>query len=228
MTRTKSDFLVPLNSDGRSVGKAPAVFLAIQPLQNAPSDGYPAFVAAEFAAHRWNTGSGRQTMIRLRTLTMATVALLCLGVALPSTGVAQTAKDLVGAWTLISSDTVSPGGSRAPTLGANPTGSLIFIGEGRFIWLFLSADLPKFASNNRAKGTPEENAAIVKGSISTFGTYSVAGKDLVLRIEQSTFPNWIGTEQKRTIITITGDELKWTNPAGATGGVAELAFKRAR
>ncbi len=167
-------------------------------------------------------------MNRLNTLTMATVALLCLGVALPSAAVAQTSKDLVGNWTLVSSDTVSPGGSRTPTLGTNPRGNLIFTSDGRFIWLFLSADLPKFASNSRATGTTEENAAVVRGSISAFGTYSVAGKDLVFRIEQSTFPNWTGTEQKRTITTITGDELKWTNPAASTGGVAELVFKRAK
>ena len=167
-------------------------------------------------------------MHRLGPLAMATIALLCLGVALSSAAVAQSAKDLVGTWALVSSDTVSPGGGRAPTLGANPTGSLIFTGDGRYIWLFLSTDLPKFASNSRAAGTPEENAAVVRGSISTFGMYSVAGTNLVFRIEQSTFPNWTATEQKRTITTFTGDELKWTNPVGSTGGVAELAFKRAR
>jgi hypothetical protein len=36
-----------------------------------------------------------------------------------------------------------------------------------------------------------------------------------LKIEHSTFPNWIGADQKRTI-AITGDELKWNNPAGSS------------
>jgi hypothetical protein len=40
-----------------------------------------------------------------RTLTLST-ALLCLGVALPGAAVAQTAKDIVGSWTLVSSETV--------------------------------------------------------------------------------------------------------------------------
>lgn len=166
-------------------------------------------------------------MNRLSTLTMATIALLCLGVALPGAAVAQTAKDHVGTWTLLSSDTVRPDGTRVPTFGGDATGTLIFSSDGRFNYLFLRADLPKFASNNRATGTPEENTAVVKGSIATYGTYSVADKIFTIKVEHSTFPNWIGTEQKRTI-TVAGDEMKWSNPAGSGGGVVELVLKRAK
>jgi hypothetical protein len=70
-------------------------------------------------------------------------------------------------------------------------------------------------------------AAVVKGSIATYGTYSVAGKTFTLKIEHSTFPNWIGAEQPRTI-TVTGDEMKWSNPAGSGGGVVELVLKRVK
>src|SRR5262249_52921942 len=38
--------------------------------------------------------------------------------------------------------------------------------------LAVRSDLPKFASNNRDMGTPEENKAVVQGSITYFGTYS--------------------------------------------------------
>jgi hypothetical protein len=48
----------------------------------------------------------------------------------------------------------------------------------------------------------------------------------MIKVENSTFPNWIGADQKRTI-AITGDQLKWTNAAGAGGGVVELVLKRA-
>lgn len=160
------------------------------------------------------------------TLALSAMTVLCLAVAAPSTAIAQPAKDLVGAWTLVSSDTVRPGGSKIPTFGDNPKGIIIFTSDGRFIYLLSRGDLPKFASNNRNTGTPDENKAVVQGSIATFGTYSVAGPDLMIKIEHSTFPNWIGVDQKRTI-AITGDELKWTNAAGAGGGVVELVLKRA-
>ena len=163
----------------------------------------------------------------ISTLTMATAALLCLGIALPGVVVAQTAKEHVGTWALVSSDTVRPDGSRVPTFGGKATGLLIFSSDGRFIYLFSRAELPKFVSNNRTTGTSEENTAVVKGSISTYGTYSVAGKIFTLKIDHSTFPNWIGAEQTRTI-TVTGDELKWTNDAGSGGGVVELVLKRVK
>ena len=148
-------------------------------------------------------------------------------VAIPGAVVAQTAKEHVGTWSLVTTDTVRPDGSRAPTFGGKATGILIFGSDGRFIYLFGREELPKFASNNRTMGTPEENAAVVKGSIATYGTYSVADKTFTLKIEHSTFPNWIGAEQTRTI-TVSGDELKWSNPAGSGGGVVELVLKRVK
>src|SRR5262249_17765042 len=137
-----------------------------------------------------------------------------------------TAKDLVGVWTLISSDTVRPDGIKIPTFGDNPKGIIVFTSDGRFIYLLSRGDLPKFSSNNRNTGSPEENSKVVQASIATFGTYSVAGTNLMIKVEHSTFPNWIGADQKRTI-AIAGDQLKWTNAAGSGGGVVELVLKRA-
>src|SRR4029453_4053162 len=165
-------------------------------------------------------------MKRRTTAALSAITVLCLGVAAPSTAVAQTGKGLVGAWTLISSDTVRPDGIKIPTFGDDPKGIIIFTSDGRFIYLISRGDLPKFASNNRNTGSPEENKAVVQGSIATFGTYSVAGPDSMIKEKKSTFRNWIGADQKRTI-AVTGDQLKWTNAAGSGGGVVELVLKRA-
>jgi Lipocalin-like domain len=92
------------------------------------------------------------------------------------------------------------------------------------------SDLPKFASNNRHAGTPEENKAVVEGSIAYFGMYSVSETDdtCAIHIESSTFPNWIGTNQKRSF-TISGEELKWTTPTVSLGsGTALDVWKRAK
>src|SRR5215813_7355672 len=106
-----------------------------------------------------------------------------LGLALySSSAVAQSAKDLVGTWTVAS----------AEAFGPTPKGALIFDANGRYSLMLMRPDLPKYASNNRTKGTPEEYQAIGSGSISYYGTYSVSGSDLILRIEYSSFPNWNG------------------------------------
>jgi len=93
----------------------------------------------------------------------------------------------------------------------------------------LRAGLPKVASNNRTTATPEENKAIVGGSLSHFGTLSVnaADKTFTFKIATATFPNWDGTEQKRPF-TVTGDELKYTVAAASGGGTATVVWKRAK
>ena len=150
-------------------------------------------------------------------------AITALGLAL-SAGIAaaQSAKDLVGSWTIVSVDAYGP----------NPKGSLIFEANGRYSVQLMRSDLPKYAGNNRTQGTPAEYKATVEGSISYFGTYSVSGTDLILHVEGSTFPNWTGTDQKRINLSVTGDELKYTNTAPSGGGAAAaaipLVWKRAK
>jgi len=171
-------------------------------------------------------------MSRLSTLALTTIAMLFLGVALPSgeaVGQEKTLKEqLVGTWTYVSVDTVRPDGSRTPMFGPNPQGLASFDGNGRYILLTSRSGQPKFASNNRTEGTPEEYKAVVQGTIAHFGRYTVneAEKTITFHIETSTFPNWNGVEQKRPF-TLTGDELRWTT-AASSGGSAEVVLKRVK
>ena len=73
------------------------------------------------------------------------------------------------------------------------------------------------------KGTPIENKATVDGSLAFFGDYSLTGTVLNLHIECSTFPNWIGADQKRTNVVVTGDELKY-NEVASDGSPAALVI----
>lgn len=171
-------------------------------------------------------------MKRLRTLTLTAMALLVLGVTMPSSDAVAQQKTLkeqvVGTWTYVSVDTVRPDGSRVPMFGPNPQGLAIFDGNGRYALMTSRSDLPKFASNNRIEGTPEEYKAVVQGLISHFGRYTVndADKTITFSIENSSFPNWNRIEQKRPF-TVAGDELKWTT-AGSSGGSAEVVLRRAK
>jgi hypothetical protein len=78
-------------------------------------------------------------------------------------------------------------------------GCLIFEADGRYGLILSRKDVPKFASNSRTNGTADENKAVVQGTISHFGRYTVsADKSIVFHIELSTYPNFNGTEQKRS------------------------------
>jgi hypothetical protein len=147
--------------------------------------------------------------------------------ALPLDGAfAQTAKDLVGTWTNVGNVNIRADGSRVDVFGPHGTGLAIFDGNGRFAVININPDTPKFAANNRAQGTAAENKAAVEGAIALYGTYTVGGDKVInLKVDGSTYPNWTGTEQKRTVSSYSADELKWTLPA-SIGGTAEVTWKR--
>jgi hypothetical protein len=48
------------------------------------------------------------------------------------------------------------------------------------------AVLPKLASANRGQATPEENKAIVEGSLAYYGTYSVSDADKMITVHLRT------------------------------------------
>jgi hypothetical protein len=55
-----------------------------------------------------------------------------------------------------------------------------------------------------------------------------ATKTVNLHLDGSTFPNWVGNDQKR-IAEVSGDELRWKNPTTSLGsGAATLTWKRAK
>ena len=126
----------------------------------------------------------------------------------------DTSNWVVGTWMLVEAIQTETG---KPYMGTQPLGQLIFESDGRFSNILLRSDLPKFKQNNRNEGSPDENAAVVHGSIAYFGTYVLDGATLKMHVDASTFPNWTGTDQARTVHQ-TGNQLVWENAAASGGG----------
>jgi hypothetical protein len=162
--------------------------------------------------------------MRGKMLVVATVSML-----LSASSWAQTADDLRGTWTLVSSVT-DKDGIKTDQFGHGAKGMMSLDAGGHFMLTIIGPDLPKFVSNSRAAGTPEENRAVMSKSIGMIGTYSVnpADKTLIFRVESATFPNWNGTEQKRSIVTANKDELKYVTATASSGGVGTVTWKRAK
>src|SRR5271169_2445906 len=139
-------------------------------------------------------------------------------------------QQLVGTWVLLECEVVALDGTKSPlVLGSNPTGQYIFTDDGHFSFQAV-AEFSKFISNNRMKTTPGENKAAVQGSIAYYGTYTVneADKTIALHIERSSFPNQNGSDGKRIITALSGNEMKYTNPGRRGGGSINCAYKRAK
>jgi hypothetical protein len=168
-------------------------------------------------------------MNRLIGILALTLSVILLGFALSNDASAQQKtlrEQLIGSWTLVASDNYAPDGTLRQLLGPNPKGSLILGADGRYAQIQVDPDRPKFKSNNRLTGTPEENTAAVKGATAQFGTWSVDEKEKMLtyKVEGALYPNSQGGTESR-LVTLTGDELKYTNP-GAAGGRAEVIYRR--
>jgi len=137
---------------------------------------------------------------------------------------------LVGTWVHVISEITAPDGKKSLPFGDTPNGILIFAPSGHFAQIHIASDVPKFASNNRLKGTPEEYTAVSQRSLSIFGTYTVdeEKRTVTFKITSATFPNMTGEVQTRTIETLTADEFKNTTAVAGGRGSAFNLYKRAK
>jgi lipocalin-like protein len=163
--------------------------------------------------------SSRRRIAMMSSKTIIAAALLCGAIAMPATIASaqqRSLKDqLVGTWTLASWERTMPNGTKAQSYGTNPKGLVMFDANGHMFVMFARPDLPRIASNNPQTATPEEAKAVMTGAIAYFGMYTVddANKIIGLRLDASTFPNQLAGEQKRTITSLTADELKYDTMA---------------
>jgi hypothetical protein len=161
-------------------------------------------------------------------------AMLALALSI-GTAAAQPANSLkdqiVGSWNFVVAEVTAPDGKKSFPFGETPKGILIFTADGRFAQIHVASDVPKIASNNRMTGTSEEYAAIMRGSLSVFGTYTVdeAKKTVTYNIVSASFPNWEGEAQTRVIDKLNPDEFVNTNPNVAGGrGSASNFYRRVK
>lgn len=164
-------------------------------------------------------------------ISLATVALL-LGIFLPDGhAIAQSAPDTFrgSTWRLVSG-TVDRGGKKVHLTAPRLQGFLMFDSNDHFLIVITRSDRPKFASNSGQAGTRGGNISTLQSSIASFGTYSINDPDhtINVHIEGSTFPKWVGTDQKRWF-AVDGDQLKLVNSSPSGGrGTAELVWQRVR
>src|SRR5438477_761478 len=151
--------------------------------------------------------------MKLRTIAAAMFA-LALSAGAAAAQPVKTLKDqIVGTWNFVVAEVTAPDGKKSFPFGEAPKGILIFTPDGHFAQIHVASDVPKIASNNRLTGTADEYAAIMRRSISVFGTYTVDEdkKTVTYQIVSSSFPNWEGEAQTRVIDTLTDDEFGNTN-----------------
>jgi lipocalin-like protein len=90
-------------------------------------------------------------------------------VSLSGVAFGQTLKEqIVGTWRQVSIYN-EEGGTKRHLYGDNPVGLAVFDRSGYYISYLSKPDLPKFAGNNRQKGTDAEYRAIMQGMVADLG-----------------------------------------------------------
>ena len=113
---------------------------------------------------------------------------------------------LVGAWQLRSWENRTDDGRVTYPMGTDALGFLLYTADGRFSVMISRAGRARFAAGDLLSGTTEEQAQAVEGFVAYAGSYTFHGDRVVHHVELSLFPNWVGTDQERSVER-TGDRL---------------------
>ncbi|MGS0896028.1 lipocalin-like domain-containing protein [Burkholderia stagnalis] len=142
-------------------------------------------------------------------------------------GAAAAAPSLAGRWTLVAADVQHPDGTRGRDFGADPKGSMVIDAAGNYSLQIFKSERPRFAADDKSKGTPDEYREAVLGSSTHYGTITVdpAAHTLTFHIENASFPNWIGQAQKRSY-ELDDRELSYRVPPRPNGDVPISVWRR--
>jgi Lipocalin-like domain len=136
---------------------------------------------------------------------------------------------LAGVWRLRSAARTAHG-ITSDWFGVHPDGLLIFTGDLHFTEAITRTDLPLAASGDRRSITPAENRELAKGTLGSYGTYTIDedGRLTGQHILGSTFPNWNNTRRGTGDIhvTVRAGRLRQSLRLGA-GDTAELTWEYA-
>jgi ketosteroid isomerase-like protein len=142
-------------------------------------------------------------------------------------------KALIGAWRLVSVETLRPNGEvNHEWLGLSPDGLIIYDVTGHMSVQIMRDPRPTFAPGRDRPGTPDELKTAYDSYYAYFGTYEVNETESTVlhHVRGSLWPREVGTDYKRHA-ALSGDRLTLTTtPFQAAGEQRRnrLTFERVR
>ena len=139
----------------------------------------------------------------------------------------RAASSLKGVWTLVAAEVRHPDGSVARDYGDAPAGRLTIDSDGRYALQIFNTARHRFASGDRANGTPDEYRGTVMGLSTHYGMLEIdpAVGALTFNIEQASYANWNGAIQRRQY-ELDGDQLTYRVPPRPNGDVPISIWRR--
>lgn len=137
---------------------------------------------------------------------------------------------IVGVWRLADITRRNERGEIRRLYGPSTHGLAIYTASGFVSITLMAAERPDHSGGGDIRGgTPEEKQHAFDTYMSHCGRYTVEGETVVHHIEMSLFPNWTGTDQRRSFRCDGGQLIVRTSPILSDGDtwVYELVWIRA-
>jgi hypothetical protein len=105
----------------------------------------------------------------------------------------------VGSWALVSFEHILPSGEVNRPFGDSPSGAILYQSDGHMSAQVSVGSRKTIAGDDPLRASAEEAAEAWRAYLGYWGSFQVflAKQIVVHRVEGSSFPNWIGTEQVR-------------------------------
>lgn len=114
--------------------------------------------------------------------------------------------DIIGRWDIVSWLQLYDDGRRQAPLGENLEGFIRYVEDGDMICMIANADQPNFTSGGQWNASETERARAYSSMLAYAGTFRIEGETVIHEVKQSLFPNWKGSDQKRSV-RLEGDTL---------------------
>jgi hypothetical protein len=105
----------------------------------------------------------------------------------------------LGSWDLVSFEHVLPSGETSTPFGNSPVGLLVYEAQSRMSAQVSTGSPTRLSSDDSLEASVEEAAGAWRTYFGYWGWFKVCAEEgvVVHRVQGSSFPNWIGTEQAR-------------------------------
>ena len=124
---------------------------------------------------------------------------------LPCTKEDALRQNLIGTWELVSYQVEEKeSGNFINAMGPAPRGRVVFTPDG---WVAFNLE----GSNRLAATTDTDRAQLMKTLVAYIGRYRVEGDQWITTVQTAWAPEWVGTEQRRTV-TVDGQYADVVTP----------------